>query len=107
MSLNCVGVHGESRDFLLHSDFAFAAEIGIRLKSCHMRTNIPNRVRLLVARTANASGAVSTTVEDRYISVYQVRQVELILRSHDWLEPSPRCASSSFPSHSCVKQLKP
>ena len=34
MSLNHVGVYGESRDFLLHSDFAFAAEIGIRLKSC-------------------------------------------------------------------------
>lgn len=38
-------------------------------KVVHMRTNIPNRVRLLVARTANASGAVSTTVKDRYISV--------------------------------------
>jgi len=46
MSLNRVGAHDESKDFLLHSGFAFAAEIGIRLESCHMRTNIPNRVRL-------------------------------------------------------------
>jgi len=39
-------------------------KIGIRIESEYMRTNTPNRVRLLAVRTASASEAVSTAVQD-------------------------------------------
>jgi len=39
-------------------------KIGIRIQSEYMRTNTPNRVRLLAVRTASASEAVSTAVQD-------------------------------------------
>jgi len=62
-------VNGENKDSLLHSGFAFAAGIGIKLLNCYMGTNTPNRVQLLAVHTASASGVVSTAVEDSYILV--------------------------------------